>query len=72
MRMTVEARRAAVGGPSGVCNARVGVEDLGQVGLLVVDELLERGDLADLLEGEDLVLLVAVDCQTRRVVATVF
>jgi hypothetical protein len=31
---------------------------------LLVNELLERGDLADLLDGEDLVLLVAINGQT--------
>lgn len=60
-----------MGGPSGVCNAGVRVEDLGLVEVALLDELLEGGDLADLLDGEDLVLLVTVDGETGRVVTTV-
>lgn len=70
--MAIEAGWGAVGGPSGVCNAGVRVEDLGEVWLLILDQGLQLGDLADLLEGEDLVLLVAVYSQTGRVVAAVF
>lgn len=47
------------------------VEDLGEIGLLLVDQALKLGDLAHLLEGEDAVLLVAIDSETGRVVATV-
>ena len=71
MRVAVEARRGAVGGPSGVCNTGVRVEDLGLVELAILNELLEGGDLADLLDGKDFVLLVAVDGKTGRVVAAV-
>jgi hypothetical protein len=48
------------------------VKDLGHVGRLGLDELLQLGDLANLLEGKDLVLLVAIDGNTGGVVATVF
>jgi hypothetical protein len=48
------------------------VKDLGHVGLLLLDEGLQLGDLADLFEGEDLVLLVAIDGNTGGVVAAVF
>jgi hypothetical protein len=58
--------------PSGVCNASVRVEDLGEVWLLLRDELLELDDLADLLEGEDLILLVSIYGETGGVVSTVF
>jgi hypothetical protein len=47
------------------------VKDLGHVGLLLLDELLQLGDLANLLEGKDLVLLVAIDGNTGGVVAAV-
>lgn len=60
-----------MGGPSGVCNTGVRVEDLGLVELALLDELLEGGDLADLLDGKDLVLLVTIDGETGGVVATV-
>ena len=60
-----------MGGPSSVGNADVRVEDLGLIVAGLVDELLQCGNLADLLDCIDLVLLVAVDGQTGRVVATV-
>lgn len=62
--MAVDARRRTVGGPTGVCNTAVCVEDLCEVGLLLLDELLQLGDLADLLESKHLISLVSVDCQT--------
>ena len=72
VRVAVDPAGRAVGGPSGVCNTGVVVEDLCEVGLLLLDELLQLGDLADFLEGEDLVLLVAIDGDTGGVVAAVF
>ena len=69
--VAVQAGRGTVGGPSRVRNAGVRVEDLGEIGLLLVDQALELGDLAHLLEGKDGVLLVAIDGKTGRVVATV-
>lgn len=71
MRVAVDARGRAVGSPSCVCDAGVRVEDLGLVELVLLDQLLEGGDLADLLDGKDLVLLVAVDGEAGRVVAAV-
>lgn len=47
--------------PSSVCNTSVRVEDFGHIWVLVFDELLELGDLADLLESKHFVLLVAID-----------
>jgi hypothetical protein len=61
-----------VGGPSGVCNTGVRVEDLGEIWLLVLNELLQLCDLADLLECKDLILLVAINSKTSGVVAAVF
>jgi hypothetical protein len=55
-----------------VCNTGVVVKDLCEVGLLLLDELLQLGDLANLLVGKDLVLLVAIDGDTGGVVAAVF
>lgn len=71
MGMAVDARWRTVGGPSGVCNTGVRVKDLVEVEVLLFNELLQRGDLADLLDGEDLVLLVTVDGKTGGVIATV-
>ena len=48
------------------------VEHFGHIDAGLGDELLELDDLAHFLEGEDLVLLVAIDSQTRRVIASVF
>ena len=70
--MAIEARWWAVSGPASVCDAAVAVEDLGQVGLLLLDQLLELGDFANFFECEDLVLLVAVDSEAGGVVAAVF
>lgn len=72
MRVAVGSAWGTVGGPSSVCDTGVVVEDLGKVWLLGSDELLQLGDLADLLEGEDLVLLVAIDGETCGVVSSVF
>lgn len=71
MRMAVDARRRAVGGPSSVSNACVGVEDLVQVIVCLVDQLPQRRDLADLLDCVHLVLLIAIDGQSGGVVAAV-
>lgn len=71
MRMAVDARRGAVGGPSSVSNAGVRVKDLCLVELGLLHELLEGGDLADLLDREHLVLLVTVNGETCRVVTAV-
>lgn len=71
VRMAVCPRWLAVSGPSGVCDAGVGVEDLGQVRLGLLDERLQLSDLANLLERQDFTLLVTVYRETGRVVATV-
>ena len=70
--VAIETGRRTVGRPSGVCNACVRIKDLGEIWLLVLNELLELCHLADLLESENLVLLVSIYGQTSRVVATVF
>jgi hypothetical protein len=70
--MAVEAGRRAVSRPSCVCNTRVRVENLGQIWLFLLNESLQLCDLADLLESQDLILLVPIDCKTSRVVTTVF
>jgi len=49
----------------------VRVKDLGEVGLGLLNQSLELGNLADLLEGKDLLLLVTIDGKTGRVVTTV-
>jgi hypothetical protein len=72
VRMAVDARWWAVGRPSGVCDTRMRVEDLGEIWLLILDELLQFGNLANLLECEDLVLLVTIDCNTGGVISSVF
>ena len=59
-------------GPSSVCDTGMGVKDLGHVRVLFFDELLELGNLANLFEGKDFILLVAVNSQTCRVIASIF
>lgn len=53
-----------MGGPASVGNTAVCVKDLCEVGLLLVDELLQFGHLADLLVGKHFISLVSIDCQT--------
>jgi len=62
--VAVDTRRGTVGGPTSVGNTGVCVKDLCKIGLLLLDELLQLGDLANLLESEHFVSLVSVDCQT--------
>ena len=69
--MAVQPRRGTVGGPASVGNTGMRIKDLGHVGLLLVDQSLELGDLANLLEGQDGVLLVAIDSETGRIISTV-
>lgn len=69
--VAVDTRGGTVGRPSCVGNAGVRVKDLVEVEVLLVNQLLQRGDLADLLDSVDLVLLVAIDGETGRVVTTV-
>ena len=61
VRMAVGGGRRAVCSPSSVCNTSVRVEDLLQIRAGLLDELLELGYLADLLEGHHFILLVTVD-----------
>lgn len=69
--MAVCPRGLAVSGPSSVCNASVGVENFAEVRLGLLNERLQLRNLADLLEGKDLVPLVAIYGEPCRVVATV-
>lgn len=59
-------------GPASVSNSSVRIESLGEVWLRLGNELLQFGDLANLLEGKDLILLVTVDSKTGGVITTVF
>lgn len=59
--MAIGAGGLAVCCPTGVGDAGVGVEDLGQVWLRFGDELLELGYFADFFERKHLVLLVSID-----------
>lgn len=70
--MAVESRWLTVSSPSGVCNSAVGFEGLGHVDTRVVDEFSELDNLAHLFECEDLISLVSVNCQTGRIVTSVF
>jgi hypothetical protein len=70
--MAVDAVWGAVGCPSGVCNTAVGIEDLGKIWLLILNQFLQLGHLANLLECKDLLLLVAIYGEASGVVATVF
>jgi len=70
--MAVDTRWWTVGRPSGVCDTCMRVEDLGEIWLLILDELLQFGNFANLLECKDLVLLVTIDCKTCGVISSIF
>jgi hypothetical protein len=70
--MAVEAGRLAVSGPASVCNAGMRIKDLLHIDVALLNELTEFGHLADLLESKHLILLVAIDGHTSRVIAAVF
>ena len=70
--MAVEPRRLAMSSPSSMCDTSMGIIGLGKVWLGFCDQFLQLGHLAHLLEGKDLILLVTVDGETGRVVASVF
>jgi hypothetical protein len=61
-----------VRGPSCVSDTSVRIEDLLVVWSSFLNELLQRSNLADLLESKDFVLLVSIDTKARRIVAAVF
>lgn len=71
MGMAVQPRGRTVSSPSSMGDTGMGVENLGEVWFGLLDELLELSNLADLLESEHLVLLVAVDSYTSRVISTI-
>jgi hypothetical protein len=70
--MAIESGRLTMRGPTSVGNAGMRVEDLCQVHSRLGDELLELCNFSDLLEGVDLVLLVAIDSKAGRVIPAVF
>jgi len=70
--MAVDAGRGAVCGPAGVGNAAVRIEHPLHINLRLVDKLPQLGDLADLLERHDLILLVAIDSETGGVIPAIF
>ena len=72
MGMAIETGRLTVSSPSSVCDARMRIKHLGQIWFGIRDELLELGDLADLLESENLILRVTVYAKACRIIASVF
>jgi hypothetical protein len=70
--MAVLARWGTVGCPAGVCNTAVRIEDLLEIWLGLLNELLQLGNLANLLVCEDLILLVSINTKTCRIITTVF
>ncbi len=70
--MAVNTRWWTVSCPSGVCNACVGIEDLCEIWLLVLDELPQLCHLANLLESKHFILLVSIHRETGRVVSSIF
>ena len=58
--------------PSGVCNTGVGIEDLCEIWLLVLDELLQLCNLANFLERKYFILLITIHGETCRIVSSIF
>jgi hypothetical protein len=58
-------------GPASVSDTAVRVKHLIEVELVLINQLLQLGHLADLLEREDLILLVAIDRETGGVVPAI-
>lgn len=50
--------------PASVRNAGMAIKDFGHIWLLLCNEFLELGDLADLLEGKDFIFLVSINRET--------
>lgn len=69
--VAVEAGWGSVGGPAGVCDTSVRIEDLGKIGLGLLNQLLQLDHLANLLVSKHLILLVSVDSETGRIISTV-
>lgn len=69
--MAVQPGGLTVGGPTGVCNACMGIEDLGHVHTRILHQLAEFGHLAHLFECKDLILLVTVDGKAGGIVTSV-
>lgn len=61
-----------MGSPAGVRDSGVRLEALGHVVFALLDEFLQFGYLANFLEGQDFILLVAIDGHTSGIIATVF
>jgi hypothetical protein len=58
--------------PSSVCNSGMGIKYFGEIGLGVLNELLQLGDLAHFFVCKDLILPVPIDRDACRVITTVF
>ena len=70
--MAVKPGGLAVGSPSSVCNTGMRVKDLVHVDTRLCHKFSEFGHLAHLFECEDLILLVAINCEAGGVVASIF
>ena len=72
VRVAIHTRRRAMGRPSGVCDAGMRIEYLAQIGLGLLDELLQLGNLANFLVCKDFIFLVSINRDACRIIATVF
>jgi hypothetical protein len=72
VRMTVERSWLTVRSPSSVRDSGVRHEFLIHVDVLLIDQLPQCGDFADLFEEIYFILAVAVDSHSSRIIAAVF
>ena len=72
MRMAVDPRWLSMCSPSGVGNAGVRDERSIEIGLGLLDQLLQLGNLAHFLESKNIPFLITVHSDTCRIVTAVF
>lgn len=72
MGMAIQTGWLTVSSPTSVCNPGVRVENFGHVWLGFGNELLELGNLANLLESHNHVLLVSIHAEPCGVISSVF
>ena len=72
VRMAIETGRLSVRCPPSVCNANLRIEDLAHIWFCLRNELFQLGHFAHLFECKDLILLIPINGQSSRVVASIF
>jgi len=69
--MAIKPGWRAMGSPASVGDAGVRVKDLREIRLDLLDELFQLGNFSNLLEGHDLVPLIAIDSKAGGIVSAI-